>query len=205
MHPFAGSWIKVLPDSEPDAVLDTFKALQREGKIRAIGFCNSSTDALQLATARGDLDVDQERYSLLDREREEDNLPICREHGLAFLAYSPIAQGLLTGKIDAARSFGEDDLRHGNARFATPVLSALQTLLAPLKALAADRGATVEQLVLAWTLQQPGLTHVLVGTRNVEQARSNAAAGALTLSADEMRGIDQAAQSWPGFTSFSQN
>ena len=76
----------------------------------------------------------------------------------------------MTGKIDSKREFAEGDLRHGNPRFKPAVLEAVQAVLAPVKSLARDRGVSTEQLVLAWTLQQPGVSHVLVGTRDVDQA-----------------------------------
>ncbi len=192
------------PDPEADmrAVAEAMHALKAEGLVRAIGFCNASLDQL---TASADLlDCDQERYSLLDRKRDSDNLPVCQSEELAFLAYSPIAQGLLTGRIDSKREFPESDLRHGNPRFAPRVLDAVQAVLAPVKALARDRGVPTERLVLAWTLAQPGVSHVLAGTRNVEQAEANAAAGELVLHAEELDVIDHAAAAWPGFESLLQ-
>ena len=191
------------PATPLEAVVETLEALVAEGKIRAWGFCNSDPDALGVALEHGSPASDQERYSLLDREQDARNLPLCIERRLAFLAYSPIAQGLLTGRIDGRREFAEGDLRRGNARFAPPVLDAVQAVLAPLKSLARDRDASVEQLVLAWTLARPGVSHVLVGTRSAEQATANAAAGAIELSADEVGVIDQAAEAWPGFGAFA--
>lgn len=187
------------PETPVESVVETLEALVSEGKIRAWGFCNSDPDALVTACAEGSPATDQERYSLLDPEQDVRNLPLCREKELAFLAYSPIAQGLLTGKIDARREFPEGDLRRDNPRFAPRVLDAVQAVLAPVKSLARDRDATVEQLILAWTLARPGVSHVLVGTRSVEQAVANAAAGSIELGADEIDVIDHAAEAWPGF------
>ena len=106
----------------------------------------------------------------------------------------------MTGRIDANREFKEGDLRIDNPRFAPKVLNAIQAVLAPIKALSRDRGVTTEQLVLAWTLQQKGVSHVLVGTRDVNQAKANAIAGSLELDGDELDIITQAAHAWPGFT-----
>lgn len=190
------------PEAPVESVVETLESMVKGGRIRAWGFCNSDPDSLQLALDHGSPSVDQERYSLLDPEQDEGNLPLCRQSGLAFLAYSPIAQGLLTGRIDGKREFAEGDLRRGNPRFAPRVLEALQAVLAPVKSLARDRSVTVEQLILAWTLTRPGVTHVLVGTRNVEQATSNARAGLLELSAEEVDIIDHVAEAWPGFETF---
>lgn len=189
------------PDPERDMheVAHTLATLRQEGLVRAVGFCNSSGADLRAAAQL--LDTDQERYSLLDRERDADNLPLCQSADLAFLAYSPIAQGLLTGRIDGEREFAEGDLRRDNPRFQATVLEALEAILAPIKALARDRGVPTERLVLAWTLAQPGVSHVLAGTRSAAQAEANAAAGELVLRPDELVVIDQAAAAWPGFDS----
>lgn len=190
------------PDTHVDieSVVETMEALKAEGSIRAWGLCNETPERLAQAAGLGQLSSDQEKYSLLDREQDVANLPVCRQHNLAFLCYSPIAQGLLTGKMDGRRQFAEGDLRIGNPRFAQPVLDAVQAVLAPVKALARDKGVSTEQLVLAWTLRQPGVSHVLVGTRDVEQAKSNAMAGSIDLDEQELAVIQQAADAWPGFS-----
>lgn len=187
------------PNTELASVVDTLEQLQTEGLIRAWGLCNETPERVRDGASLGSMATDQERYSLLDREQDNANLPVCREFDLGFLCYSPIAQGLLTGKMDSKRQFGEGDLRTGNPRFAPAVLEALQAVLAPVKSLARDRGVTTEQLVLAWTLSQPGVSHVLVGTRDVEQAKANASVGNLELTEEELGLIQHAADAWPGF------
>jgi len=191
------------PMTPVSEVVATFEQIKASGKIRAWGFCNADPASLKEAADLGGIASDQERYSLLDREQDDNNLPVCAELGLAFLCYSPIAQGLLTGKIDSKREYKEGDLRINNPRFSGPVLDAVQAVLAPVKALARDRNVTTEQMVLAWTLTQPGVSHVLVGTRDVEQAKANAVAGNLELADEERDIITQAANAWPGFESFS--
>lgn len=191
------------PSVEMESVVHTMEALKKEGLIRAWGLCNESPERLAEAATSSTVSCDQERYSLLDREQDDSNLPVCREHDLGFLCYSPMAQGLLTGKIDAKRQFGEGDLRNDNPRFAVPVLDAIQAVLAPVKSLARDRGVTTEQLVLAWTLSQPGVSHVLAGARDAEQARSNAAVGSLALNAEELDLVQHAADAWPGFAALA--
>lgn len=191
------------PETNIEAVVQTLESLKKEGLIRAWGLCNEGPERLQAAAQLGNIATDQERYSLLDREQEGANLPVCEEHDIGFLCYSPIAQGLLTGKIDAKRQFNDDDLRIGNPRFSPAALEAIQVVLAPVKSLARDRGVSTEQLVLAWTLSQPGVSHVLVGARDVEQAQSNARAGSLELDTEELSVIQQAANAWPGFSRFA--
>ena len=149
------------------------------------------------------MSTDQERYSLLDRGQDTANLPVCKSEDLGFLCYSPIAQGLLTGKVDSKRNFPAGDLRATSPRFTPAVLEALEAVLPPIQSMAHDRGVTTEQLVLAWTLMQPGVSHVLVGARTIEQAVSNAAAGSIELNVDELALISKAADAWPGFAALS--
>ncbi len=183
-----------------EVVLEVLSKLKEQGKIRAIGFCNAPLDHVQYGADSQLLDVDQEKYSLLDREREHDNLPLCHKANIAFLAYSPMAQGLLTDNLGKPRRFNEGDLRVDNPRFSEENVNAIVNLMEPVKELATQRRVSLEQLVLAWTLQQPGLTHVLAGARSPEQASSNAVAGSLALDEQEIKLISDAANLWQGFS-----
>lgn len=163
--------------------------LKEQGKIRAIGVSNAQVEHLQ---QYGQVDADQEKYSMLDRQIERNGqLAYCREHNVAVLAYSPLAQGLLTGAVPAERVFGEGDQRRTKPRFAVENRQRVNRMLAALRPVAQENGATLSQLVIAWTFSQPGLTHVLCGVRRPEQARENAQAGCLRLSDDELRRIDE--------------
>ena len=173
---------------------DTMACLEKlrdEGKIRAIGVCNANPEQMGRYRAAGRLDSDQERYSMLDRGLEDTNLPDAREHGQAVLAWSPLALGLLTGKIGPDRTFPPGDLRRDNPRFSVENRKRVQAMLGELEPYAEAHGVTIAQLVIAWTFHQPGLSHVLCGARHAEQARENAAAGAVELSADELAAMRQ--------------
>jgi aryl-alcohol dehydrogenase-like predicted oxidoreductase len=174
------------------AIEDTMDALVRlreEGKIRAIGVSNANVEQIQKYLARGTVDSDQEQYSMLDRKLESSNLPFCRKRKISFLAYSPLANGLLTGKIGADREFGEGDLRRSHPRFSLENRKRVDSMLDELRPIAGGRNVTLAQLVIAWTLAQPGVTHALVGARNNEQALANAAAGDLELTREEVESI----------------
>lgn len=123
---------------------------------------------------------------MLDRQAEADLLPYTQKNGIAFLAYSPLAMGLLSGKISPDRCFPPDDLRATHPRFTPEYTRRVDAALKELEPIAARHCATIAQLVLAWTLSAPGITHVLVGARNPEQARTNAQSARLPLSADEL-------------------
>jgi methylglyoxal reductase len=129
---------------------------------------------------------------MLDRNLEAVHLPYLRKNNVAFLAYSPLANGLLSGKITPSRQFSGDDLRRNNARFSDENRQWVSKVLRQFEPIAREHYATIAQVVIAWTLEQPGVTHALVGGRNPKQALENAAGGDLMLSADELKQIDQA-------------
>ena len=189
------------PVTPNSAVMDTLLALKTEGKILSIGVCNASAEDLAEFRAVGPLDSDQERYNMLDRTREADNLPYCQQQGLAFLAYSPMAQGLLTGKVNPQRTFPEDDIRHGNPKFSSENRQRVANLLTQLQPIADAKQIRIEHLVLAWTLEQPGMSHVLVGARNTEQACNNALAGVVEFSATEQAEINRIVNAFKGLES----
>jgi len=172
----------------------TLVDLRNEGKIRAIGVCNATPEQMAEYCRHGQLDSDQERYSMLDRGPERTNLPFCGEHEMAFLAYSPLVHGLLTGKFDesAAEGFPEGDLRRSSGYFQPDHIRRVNQMLESIKPIALDYKITVAQLVLAWTMHQPHCSHVLAGARNAEQARANAAAADVELKQDELARITAA-------------
>ena len=187
------------PQVPVEQLAATMESLVDSGKIRAWGMCNSNPADIAIAMQSSSFSADQEKYSMLDREQDGLNLPVCADNNLAFLAYSPMAKGLLTGRIDKQRTFGDGDMRRDEPRFSAESLDALDVLLAPINAIATQRKVQTHQLVLAWTLQQQGVSHVLAGARSIEQASSNAIAGSIHLSDAELSSIDSALKAWPGF------
>ncbi len=171
---------------------DTVAELQRlkqEGKIRAIGVSNCDLEQLK---AYGPIDSDQEKFSLLDRKLEENGiLAWCREHSVSVLAYSPLAHGLLTGKLHPERDYKPGDLRKANPQFRPDNVARINGLLKQLEPMAQRHNATVGQLVIAWTAAQPGITCVLCGARDPHQAIENAAAGSIELSEEEIKAIGE--------------
>jgi aryl-alcohol dehydrogenase-like predicted oxidoreductase len=163
--------------------------LKQEGKIRAIGVSNCSLEEI---AAYGPIDSDQEKYSLLDRNIEQNGLLAwCREHNVAVLAYSPLANGLLTGKLRPDRRFNPGDLRRANPRFRPDFIRQTNARLEQLAPIAQRHGATTAQLVIAWTFSQPGVTVALCGARDPQQALENAAAGDIALAAEEIRTMSE--------------
>jgi len=179
----------VTPVSE---VMDTLLELRAQGVIRAIGVSNVTPLRLRAYLACGEIACVQEKYSMLDRAHEADLFPVCRDRQVGVLAYSPLAMGLLTGKITAERHFADGDVRRDNPRFTGASVAKVEGLLAVIAPVARAHGATIAQIVIAWTLTRPAITHVLCGARNPAQARENAAAAAIELEPAQIAAISAA-------------
>lgn len=183
-------WPAVEPEKTPiDETMAALLSLRDQGKIRAIGVCNLSTGELREYMACGAVATHQFRYSMLSRGPEKEMLPFCKEHGLATLAYMSLEQGLLTGKIGMDHEFKDGEFRT-NADWFPWLLPQnrrrVLDLLDRWRPLCETHQCTLAQLVLAWTLAQPGVTHVLAGARRPLHIRETAAAADLQLSQEEL-------------------
>jgi len=165
--------------------------LKAQGKIRAIGVSNVTIAHLEKYCSVGPVDNVQERYSMLDRKLEAEILPYCRSHGIAALAYSPLEQGLLTGKIGPDRKFNEGDQRNTRPKFTQDNRKKISDMLSEFQPVTKKYELTLGQLAIAWTVAQPGLTHALVGARTPEQVIENAGGGDAALSNDDLRIMEQ--------------
>lgn len=180
------------PDSTTP-IDETMKAVEKliaSGKVRYAGVCNYS--AGQLATALESLNVvtNQVPYSMLMRDIEAEVVPLCLKRKVGILAYSPLQRGVLTGKFRPGQQFNEGDHRAAQLYYKPENLERINTFLATIKPIADDHQASLSQLVLCWTLQQPGITVVLAGARNELQVADNAGATNLALSKEELSLID---------------
>jgi aryl-alcohol dehydrogenase-like predicted oxidoreductase len=174
--------------------METLLDLKKQGKIRGIGVSNCTVEQVRQYRAVGPVDAAQEKYSLLHRELEREYLPYCAQNHIAVLAYSPMANGLLTGKVDPDRVFPEDDLRRNNPLFSRESRIQVKEMLDRMQPVARKYSFTDGQLAIAWTLAQSGITHALVGARDARQAAENAWAGSVLLAAADVRRVTEAAQ-----------
>lgn len=170
--------------------LEALARLRQEGKIRAIGVSNFGPIDLIDAMAVERFDSNQLAYSLLARAIEFNVVPLCVQHEFSILCYSPLAQGMLTGKFRRADEVPEgrartrhfDAARHAQAAHGgTGCEAETFDAIAQVRAVAAEMGEPMADVALAWCLHQPGVTSVLAGARSPEQARENARAGELRL------------------------
>jgi aryl-alcohol dehydrogenase-like predicted oxidoreductase len=156
--------------------LEALHALQEEGKARAVGLCNATARQLHRALEIGSLTAFQAPYNVFDRDVEERELPLVAERGVAFLAYRPLAAGLLTGKYDQPPQFTWEDHRAGIYWFKGKEFARRRLAIDRLRQCAATWGISLPALALRWLLAQPGVTVVLAGARNRAQVEENVAA-----------------------------
>ncbi|MBN2308831.1 MAG: aldo/keto reductase [Candidatus Hydrogenedentes bacterium] len=169
-----------------DETMEALLELQQEGKIRAFGVSNFTTDMMRECLDTAPIASDQPPYNPLQRGIEADVLPFCVEHNVGVLAYSPIAQGLLTGKVTMDRTFPDDDVRCKRPWFQPKNRKRVLDMLEQVKPIAEGHGATLTQVFIAWVVAQKGITTALVGARNEKQVEENAKAGDLKLAGDEV-------------------
>jgi aryl-alcohol dehydrogenase-like predicted oxidoreductase len=165
--------------------------LIEQGKVRYAGVCNYS--AVQLNEARKYVNIvsNQVPYSMVLRDIEDELVPYCLEHNTSILAYSPLERGLLTGKMKPGYSFANGDHRAGLYFFTDENIQRVNVFLEKIEPLAQDKGASLAQLVLRWTIEQPGITIALAGARNRKQAIENSLALTINLSEDELEFISR--------------
>jgi myo-inositol catabolism protein IolS len=178
---------KKVPLEETMGALADLKA---EGKIRAIGVSNFSRSQLEEAAKYGKIDSLQPPYSLFWRKVEKDALPYCLENNITLLAYSSMAQGLLTGKFGPDHKFAKGDHRSRNKLFQPENYKRVQKALERLRPIAKANNITLGQLALAWIVSQPGIC-AIAGARSAEQAAQNAGAGNLRLSEEDLSAMDE--------------
>ena len=169
-----------------EEAMEAFQTLLDQGKIRAAGVSNYSLDQLKQADGAVLLSSNQMPYSMVRREIEKEIVPWCMENDCGILAYSPLQRGLLTGKITPDYSFAPGDSRPDTPHFKRGNLVKTNLFLDEMRPLAAEKGATLSQLVIAWTLRQPGITVALAGARNEAQVKENAGAADVELSVEEV-------------------
>ncbi|AFZ23978.1 putative oxidoreductase, aryl-alcohol dehydrogenase like protein [Cylindrospermum stagnale PCC 7417] len=180
-------------NSEIVSIEETMNALnhlKQQGKIRAIGVSNFSSVQLAEAAKYGRIDSLQPPYSLFWRQVEKDAMPYCIENNISILAYSSLAQGLLTGKFAPGHKFEPEDNRSKNKLFQGENFERAQQALDKLRPIADRHNCNLAQLAIAWLIAQPQ-TQAITGARYPEQATANAQAAEVKLSAAEVAEIDR--------------
>lgn len=172
--------------------MEAAQQLISQGKVRYAGVCNYSVAQMQEAEKSLTLVSNQVPYSMVKREIETEIIPYCIEHNIGILAYSPLQRGLLTGKMKPGYVFASGDHRSGMYHFSDINIQRTNSFLQAIKPIADSKQATIGQLILRWTIDQPGITVALAGARNATQAVENAKAAMITITPVEMAFINNA-------------
>jgi aryl-alcohol dehydrogenase-like predicted oxidoreductase len=166
--------------------------LVQEGKVRYLGLSEASAETIRRAHATHPITAVQSEYSLWTRDPEDEVLATLRELGIGLVAYSPLGRGFLTGQIRSLDDLPADDWRRSNPRFQEDALAENLALADRVTELAAQHDVTPAQLALAWVLAKGDDIVPIPGTKSPARLEENAAAVDVTLSADELRELDQA-------------
>ena len=179
------------PTTPVSETMEALEILVKKGKIRAGAVCNYSLELMVEAGNTYQIVSNQVPFSMVNRAIETDIVPYCIEKKIGILAYSPLQRGLLTGKIKQGHKFNEGDTRPTTRYYKEPNFSRILQLTDNLREIANELNITLSQLVLNWTIQQPGITCALAGARNAAQVMDNVKAVDFRLTTEEITGINQ--------------
>jgi aryl-alcohol dehydrogenase-like predicted oxidoreductase len=184
---------RVDPKVPIEETVGAMARLREEGKVRALGLCEAAPATLRRAHAVHPIAALQMEYSLLYRRPAEDVLPVCRELGVAFVAYSPLGRSLLAGGVERPDDIPADDRRRQHPRFQGSNLEHNARLVRRLAELARAKDATSAQLALAWLLNRGRDIIPIPGTKRLDRLEENVGAVHVSLDAGDLRSIDEAA------------
>ncbi|HSJ74447.1 MAG TPA: aldo/keto reductase [Miltoncostaeaceae bacterium] len=181
------------PDVPAEETAGALQEMVDEGKIRHVGVSNYDVAQMEAFAAVRPVEVLQPPYHLLRRAIEEEILPFARANDIGVLAYSPLASGLLTGRMDEGTTFETEDWRSQASAFTGEGLRRNLAVVRRLEELAGDLGVTLGQLAIAWVLAQPGVHVAIVGARSTANIEASAAAADVDLDADALARIEEIA------------
>jgi aryl-alcohol dehydrogenase-like predicted oxidoreductase len=199
-------WVRPWGPTPYEEIGAALERLRADGLALHVGVCNLTVEQMRAVASRTRLFSTQNLYSMIDRGDRADELhlpvegeilPYAREHGVAFLAWSPLSRGILSETLTADRTFGPDDERHYLPRYQPGVLEHYADLAARLGSWARERGRTLTQLAVAWTLSRPGVTSSLVGAKSPGHVEAVAGAEEWLLSEAELDELDALVHALP--------
>jgi aryl-alcohol dehydrogenase-like predicted oxidoreductase len=181
-----------IPDEEVEEGWSALAELKEQGLVRHIGVSNFSVAQLERAEAIAPVETLQPPYSLIDRDVEPEVLPWCEEHDVGVIVYSPMASGMLTGRMTRERieSLPADDWRSKSDTFREPQLSRNLELVERLKRVAERHGVEPGAVAVAWTLRNPAVDGAITGFRRPDQVDPIVAAADLELSDEDVRELE---------------
>jgi aryl-alcohol dehydrogenase-like predicted oxidoreductase len=184
---------RVDPNTPIEETVGAMAALVKEGKVRHIGLSEASAKTIRRAMKVHPITALQTEYSLWTRDPEDEVLPTTRELGIAFVAYSPLGRGFLTGQFKKFEDFEKDDYRRNSPRFQGENFQKNLDLVARVESIAKEKGCTASQLALAWLLAQGPDIIPIPGTKRRKFLEDNAGSANVKLSKDDLRRIEEVA------------
>ena len=181
---------RVDPQTPVEETWRAMAALVEAGKVRGLGISEPTADELERVSRIHPPAAVQSELSLWTRDHLADVVPWCAAHGVAFVAFSPLGRGFLTGAIGADARFNPEDFRSRLPRFRPDAVAANQRLVESVRAIAERRGATAAQIALAWVLAQGDHVHAIPGTQRRRYLEQNVAAAGIVLTAVERAELD---------------
>lgn len=184
---------RVDPNVAIEDVAGAVKELIQQGKVKHFGLSEAGAKTIRRAHVVQRVTAVQSEYSIWTRDPEAEVLPTCEELGIGFVPWSPLGQGFLTGKINAATKFDSTDFRMMFPRFTEEARAANQALVDLLNAIAKRKKATPAQIALAWLLAQKPWIVPIPGTTKLHRLEENLGAAEIEFTAEDLRDIDGAA------------
>jgi aryl-alcohol dehydrogenase-like predicted oxidoreductase len=181
---------RVDPKTPIEETVGAMAELVSAGKVRYLGLSEAAPATIRRAHAVHPITALQTEYSLWSREPERELLATCRELGIAFVAYSPLGRGFLTGRFRSPDDLAADDWRRQNPRFAAENFQKNLAIVARVEALAKAKSCTPAQLAIAWMLTRDSNIFPIPGSTRAERVEENAAAAGIQLSAEDMALLD---------------
>jgi aryl-alcohol dehydrogenase-like predicted oxidoreductase len=181
---------RVDPATPIEETVGAMGELVKAGKVRGIGLSEASSKTIRRAHAVFPISAVQTEYSLWSRDPEDDILATCRELGIAFVAYSPLGRGFLTGQIRKFEDFEPTDFRRISPRFQGENFNRNLELVKKIEALAKAKGCTPSQLALAWVMAQGENIFPIPGTKRIKYLEENAGALKVKLTSADLKEID---------------
>ncbi|HEX4433867.1 MAG TPA: aldo/keto reductase [Acidimicrobiales bacterium] len=182
---------RVDPKTPIEDTVGALAELVEEGKVRHIGLSEAWVGTIRRAHAVHPITALQSEYSLFTRDQEEEVLPLLRELGIGFVAYSPLGRGMLTGKVRSLDELDDTDFRKTNPRFMGENFQRNQRLVAEVEAIAGEVGATPGQVALAWLLTKGNDIAPIPGTKRVSRVEENVGADAVELKSEQIDRLDK--------------
>jgi aryl-alcohol dehydrogenase-like predicted oxidoreductase len=178
------------PGTPIEETVGAMADLVKEGKVKAIGLSEVNAETLKKAHNTFPLTALQTEYSLWSREPEDEIIPTCEELGIAFVAYSPLGRGFLTGQIKKFEDFDQDDFRRNSPRFMGENFDKNLELVKKIESIAKEKDCTPAQLALAWVMTQYENIFPIPGTKKIKYVEENVKAINIELSPEDLQQIE---------------